>query len=62
MDAKPSSSSPGSGPGQESEVERYGPLELRRLRKEDGRQLIAYTRVEQTPPSDPGAAGGAEEK
>jgi hypothetical protein len=53
MDAKPSASSPGAADGgQPDEVERYGPLELRRLRKEDGRQLIAFTRVADDPAID----------
>ncbi|HEY0517042.1 MAG TPA: hypothetical protein VGD00_07975 [Solirubrobacteraceae bacterium] len=29
-------------------AERYGPLELRRMRKEDGRMLIVYEHREQT--------------
>jgi hypothetical protein len=36
-------SEPGAAAG---EGERYGPLELRRLRKDDGRSLIVYSRVE----------------
>jgi hypothetical protein len=48
MDAKPAQ---GSGADRdEAAVERYGPLEVRRLRKDDGRALIVYTRVE--PPED----------
>jgi hypothetical protein len=49
MDAKP----PGPGPAAEKQpspsedavpVERFGPLELRRLSKDDGRALILYRR------------------
>jgi hypothetical protein len=49
MDAKP----PGPGPAPEEQPspgedslpeERFGPLELRRLRKDDGRALILYRR------------------
>jgi len=49
MQPKPASAAE-SGAG---EVERYGPLELRRLRKDDGRRLIVYSRVE------PSSAGDA---
>jgi hypothetical protein len=42
MDAKPSGSPEPASAGAEDAVERYGPLEVRRLRKDDGRQLIAY--------------------
>jgi hypothetical protein len=52
MDAKPGSSSQGSDPDPgESDVESYGPLELRRLRKDDGRALIAYQRREPPEPA-----------
>ncbi len=53
MDTKPGPSAQGSaaGPGAAA-VERYGPLEVRRLVKDDGRSLIVYERVE------PSAAGG----
>lgn len=30
-------------------AERFGPLEVRRLRKEDGRRLIVYARIERGP-------------
>jgi hypothetical protein len=44
--ATPSSSEPGRGPGpDEKETQRYGPLELLRLEKEDGRALILYRRA-----------------
>jgi hypothetical protein len=43
MDAKRAPSSQGAGG--EREVEHYGPLELRRLSKDDGRRLIAYWRA-----------------
>jgi hypothetical protein len=51
MDAKPG---PDPAPEEDSATERYGPLELRRLRKDDGRQLIVYTRVESAERSGPG--------
>ena len=52
MDAKPGSSpqGPASASGAPA-VERYGPLELRRLVKDDGRALIVYERAES--PSEP---------
>jgi hypothetical protein len=59
MDAKPSPPSPGGG--QEREVERYGPLERRRLRKDDGRRLIAYARVEDGPGAGARPAAASEE-
>ena len=53
MDAKPGSSSQGSAPDPgAAAVERYGPLALRRLVKDDGRSLIVYERAE---PSGNGA-------
>jgi hypothetical protein len=58
MEAKRVPSEQPGAAGAEGGLERYGPLGLRRLRKDDGRALIAYTRVE--PPSvldarEPGA-------
>ncbi len=52
MDAKPGSSGHGSpsAPGAPA-AERYGPLDLRRLVKDDGRALIVYERAE--PPGRP---------
>jgi hypothetical protein len=52
MEPKPASAAESGG----GEVERYGPLELRRLRKDDGRGLIVYSRVEGSSPGD--RAGG----
>src|SRR5260370_7636481 len=49
MQPKPASAAE-SGAG---EVERYGPLELRRLRKDDGRRLIVYSRVHPSPARHP---------
>jgi hypothetical protein len=46
MEAKPGPPEQGPAPDPEASVERYGPLELRRLRKDDGRRLIVYRRVE----------------
>ncbi len=47
MDAKPGPPSrPAGEDGRGDGAERYGPLALRRLRKDDGRALIVYTRVE----------------
>jgi|tagenome__1003787_1003787.scaffolds.fasta_scaffold20577264_2 hypothetical protein len=63
MDAKPGSSSqgpaaePGATDGSDGTAERYGPLQVLRMRKDDGRQLIAYSRAE---PADGGS--GAPER
>ncbi len=52
MDAKPGSSSQRPAPERdESPPERYGPLILRRLVKDDGRALIVYERAVE--PADP---------
>jgi hypothetical protein len=49
--ARPSKREAGDGQdGAEEAVERDGPLEVRRLRKDDGRQLIAYYRAGEDPP------------
>ena len=58
MDAKPASSSEHTPGGQEDGSERFGPLAVRRLRKDDGRQLIAYERTEAD--TEPGAGPGPE--
>jgi hypothetical protein len=42
---------PGERPQDPEGEERYGPLRLKRITKEDGRALILYSRVE--PPSKP---------
>jgi hypothetical protein len=56
MDAKPGPRAHGSAPGPgEAAVERYGPLAVRRLVKDDGRALIVYERVE--PSEGDGPAG-----
>jgi hypothetical protein len=55
MDEKPAPPAPPGGeqrtappPTEEEEQdERYGPLRLQRLRKEDGRALIVYARAEE---------------
>ena len=41
-------------------VERYGPLELRRLRKEDGRELIVYAHGRDPAPGGSDASGDAD--
>jgi hypothetical protein len=47
MDANPGPSSrPAAEDAKDAGAERYGPLALRRLRKDDGRALIAYARAE----------------
>jgi hypothetical protein len=52
MEAKPGSSSQGSEPDPgAAAVERSGPLEVRRLVKDDGRALIAYERREPPEPA-----------
>jgi hypothetical protein len=56
MDAKPGSSSQASNPDPgDNAVERYGPLAVRRLVKDDGRALIVYERVEPPEGSGPEA-------
>jgi hypothetical protein len=46
MDAKPGPPPrPSREDARDDGTERYGPLELRRLRKDDGRALIAYVRA-----------------
>lgn len=51
MEAKPGSSKDGPASDPDAAAaERYGPLELRRLVKDDGRALIVYRREE--PPED----------
>jgi hypothetical protein len=49
MDAKPASSTERPAAheqgGADGDLERYGPLALRRLRKDDGRALILYSRA-----------------
>ncbi|HXB15802.1 MAG TPA: hypothetical protein VNV44_08670 [Solirubrobacteraceae bacterium] len=48
MDGKPGPPSrPSGGDAREGGSERYGPLELRRLRKDDGRALIVYARADE---------------
>lgn len=45
--AEPAPGEPGAGSGSsETAVERFGPLALERLRKDDGRSLIIYSRAE----------------
>jgi len=45
--AEPEPGEPGAGSGSsETAVERFGPLALERLRKDDGRSLIIYSRAE----------------
>ncbi len=52
MEAKPGPSKDGPPSGSAAAAaERYGPLELRRLVKDDGRALIVYRRDE--PPEEP---------
>lgn len=48
MDPKPAPASQKAAGGERDgdATRRYGPLELRRLRKDDGRQLIVYSRPE----------------
>jgi hypothetical protein len=59
MDAKPGPPSrPSDGDAREDRSERYGPLELRRLRKDDGRALIVYARAEGAAEA-PGGEGDA---
>jgi hypothetical protein len=45
MDPKPPSPSEHATGDAEAIVEEYGPLAVRRLRKDDGRHLIAYDRA-----------------
>jgi hypothetical protein len=50
----PSPAEPGNGSdGADDEPERFGPLELHRFTKEDGRMLILYARTE-PPEADEG--------
>jgi hypothetical protein len=44
----PRSEQQGDGSSAEEENERFGPLRLQRLTKEDGRELILYFRVDET--------------
>jgi hypothetical protein len=56
MDAKPASSPQGSPPGQgDAAVERYGPLAVRRLVKDDGRAVIVYERARPSADGEPAA-------
>jgi hypothetical protein len=51
MDVKPGSPSQGTEPDPgEGAIERFGPLEVRRLVKDDGRSLLAYQRREPPEP------------
>ena len=55
MEPKPAPAAESGG----GEVEHYGPLELRRLRKHDGRRLIVYSRVAPASSGEASSPGGA---